>query len=241
VFGGAANTQKKPLFSVLLSQITPKLRYTCAMEQKPTEEASFLTDETLMSRYMRGENQAFNSLYTRHKPALLGFIGHLCAGKLPHERIEEIFQEVWLNLIQGAERYVPSINGASFRTYLYTLAHRRVVDGFRAAGATAKIMSDVQAWDGDDVNSDFGANLAQGIASRVDEPDTRAAAQQQGVAIMEALAALPAPQREAFLLSEDAGLSVEAIAQATNVNVETAKSRLRYAVAKLRDALKDYL
>ena len=194
-----------------------------------------------MSRYMRGENQAFNSLYTRHKPALLGFIGHLCAGKLPHEKVEEIFQEVWLNLIQGAERYVPNINGSSFRTYLYTLAHRRVIDGFRAAGAAAKVIADVQAWDGEDAGSDFGSNLAQGIASRVDEPDTQAVALQQGAAIMQALAALPAPQREAFLLSEDAGMTVEAIAQATNVNVETAKSRLRYAVAKLRDALKDYL
>ncbi len=211
------------------------------MDQKPPEEASFLTDESLMSRYMRGENQAFNSLYTRHKPALLGFIGHLCVGKLPHEKVEEIFQEVWLNLIQGAERYVPNINGASFRTYLYTLAHRRVVDGFRAAGATAKVIADVQAWDGEDAGSDFGSNVAQGMASRVDEPDTQAVAQQQGAAIMQALAALPAPQREAFLLSEDAGMTVEAIAQATNVNVETAKSRLRYAVAKLRDALKDYL
>ncbi len=194
-----------------------------------------------MLRYMRGENQAFNSLYTRHKPALLGFIGHLCAGKLPHEKVEEIFQEVWLNLIQGAERYVPNINGASFRTYLYTLAHRRVIDGFRAAGAAAKVIADVQAWDGEDAGSDFGSHIAQGIASRVDEPDTQAVAQQQGAAIMQAVAALPAPQREAFLLSEDAGMTVEAIAQATNVNVETAKSRLRYAVAKLRDALKDYL
>lgn len=211
------------------------------MEQKQPEEASFLTDETLMQRYLRGENQAFNSLYTRHKPALLGFIGHLCAGRLPHERVEEIFQEVWLNLIQGAERYVPHVNGASFRTYLYTLAHRRTIDGFRAAGATAKVIADVQAWDGDDAGSDFGSNIAQGIASRVDEPDTQAVAQQQSVAIMQAVAALPAPQREAFLLSEDAGMTVEAIAQATNVNVETAKSRLRYAVAKLRDALKDYL
>ena len=198
-----------------------------------------------MVRYLRGENQAFNALYTRHKPALLGFIGHLCAGKLAHERVEEIFQEVWLNLIQGAQRYIPNVNGASFRTYLYTLAHRRVVDGFRAAGKVANIMADVTAWDGEDAGSDFGSNaqatLMQGTASRVDEPETLAVAQQQNVAIAHALAALPAPQREAFLLSEDAGLTVEAIAQATNVNVETAKSRLRYAVAKLRDALKDYL
>ncbi|HET9702343.1 MAG TPA: sigma-70 family RNA polymerase sigma factor, partial [Burkholderiales bacterium] len=62
---------------------------------------------------------------------------------------------------------------------------------------------------------------------------------EQAVRLLAALEALPEAQREAFLLHEEGGLSVEEIAAATGVGFETAKSRLRYAVARLRQALGD--
>ena len=68
----------------------------------------------------------------------------------------------------------------------------------------------------------------------------QAESREQGNAILRLLAALPAPQREAFLLYEEGGLSVEEIAEATGVSFEAAKSRLRYAVAKLRKGLAEY-
>jgi RNA polymerase sigma-70 factor (ECF subfamily) len=77
-------------------------------------------------------------------------------------------------------------------------------------------------------------------ASRVDEPMVRAESQQQATAILRAIEALPAPQREAFLLYEEGGFSIEEIAAATACSAETAKSRLRYAIAKLRAQLKEY-
>ena len=77
-------------------------------------------------------------------------------------------------------------------------------------------------------------------ASRTEEPHVRAEASEQGAAILKLLEALPAPQREAFLLYEEGGLSVEEIAGATGVTFEAAKSRLRYAVAKLRAGLQEY-
>jgi RNA polymerase sigma-70 factor (ECF subfamily) len=76
-------------------------------------------------------------------------------------------------------------------------------------------------------------------APRTDEPAVRAQSNEQGAAILRAIAALPAPQREAFLLHEEAGLSIEEIAQAVGIGFETAKSRLRYAIARLRESLRE--
>ena len=63
------------------------------------------------------------------------------------------------------------------------------------------------------------------------------AARQEAARVLAALEALPEEQREAFLLHEEGGLSVGEIAEVTKVGPETAKSRLRYALAKLRQAL----
>jgi RNA polymerase sigma factor (sigma-70 family) len=82
--------------------------------------------------------------------------------------------------------------------------------------------------------------MQNAAASRTEEPHVRAEASEQGAAILKLLEALPAPQREAFLLYEEGGLSVEEIAGATGVTFEAAKSRLRYAVAKLREGLQEY-
>jgi RNA polymerase sigma-70 factor (ECF subfamily) len=57
--------------------------------------------------------------------------------------------------------------------------------------------------------------------------------------IVDAVEALPLTQRETFVMFAHAGLSLEDVAQATGVPVETAKSRLRYARATLRQALAD--
>ena len=87
--------------------------------------------------------------------------------------------------------------------------------------------------------NDEGDSLVQQLpAASDDEPDEQVARKRVIETIVNAVAALPAVQREAFLLREEADMSLEEIAAATGVNTETAKSRLRYAVAKLRDGLR---
>ena len=68
-------------------------------------------------------------------------------------------------------------------------------------------------------------------------PDRVAEFIEQQSALLAAVAALPQEQREAFLLREETGLTVEEIARVTDVPVETAKSRLRYAIRKLKKSL----
>jgi RNA polymerase sigma-70 factor (ECF subfamily) len=182
------------------------------------------SDEALMLRYQAGDAGAFDALYARHRGGLFRFIARQCRTK---EQIEEIFQDVWMNLIQARERYHV---GAQFRTYLYTLAHNRMIDHFRRHARSELALFENEA----------GETAADQLhAPRTDEPAVRAQSNEQGAAILRAIAALPAPQREAFLLHEEAGLSIEEIAQAVGIGFETAKSRLRYAIARLRESLRE--
>lgn len=136
-----------------------------------------------------------------------------------------------MNVIQSREVYRVE---AKFRTWLYTLAHHRVMDFFRRHQRRDIVLVDGALVDG------FVDEAYVAIASRVDEPIVRAESRQQGDAILRELDALPPPQREAFLLYEEGGMSVEEIAHTTGVTFEAAKSRLRYAIARLRERLKEY-
>lgn len=179
------------------------------------------SDEMLMLRYRDGDAQAFDDLYARYRGGLFRFILRQCPTRA---QAEELFQDVWMKLVQSRRQYEVV---AKFRTYLYTIAHHRLIDFYRSHA--------VQAYtayaDGDEDPA------AQIPASRVDEPHVRAESREQGAHILRLLEALPAPQREAFLLYEEGGLTVEEIATAMAISFEAAKSRLRYAVAKLRAGL----
>ena len=185
------------------------------------------SDEALMLRYQSGDAAAFDELYARHRGGLFRFITRQCRVR---ERAEEIFQDVWMSLIQAAERYRVEVQ---FRTWLYTLAHNKLMDYFRGNARAEAVLYEVNDGDGEIATND-------GVASRTLEPLVQAESRQQGDAILRLLVALPAPQREAFLLHEEGGLSIEEIAQATGVSFEAAKSRLRYAIAKLREGLAEY-
>jgi len=183
-------------------------------------------DESLMQRYQSGDAGAFDELYSRHRGGLYRFIARQCRSR---DEAEELFQEVWMNVIQSREVYRVE---AKFRTWLFTLAHHRLMDFFRRH-KYKNAGGDLIAFDDD---AEAANNV---VASRVDEPQIRAESQQQGEAILRELEALPAPQREAFLLHEEGGMTIEEIAHNTGVTFEAAKSRLRYAIARLRERLKE--
>ncbi|MEP7156358.1 MAG: sigma-70 family RNA polymerase sigma factor [Betaproteobacteria bacterium] len=185
------------------------------------------TDEALMLRYQGGDAAAFDQLYARHRAGLFRFIGRQCRTR---EHAEELFQDVWVSLIQARDRYRVE---AQFRTYLFTVAHNKLMDYFRRHGKVELTLYESDAGDGDSA-------IDRMPGSRVDEPMVRAQSNQQSAAILRAIEGLPAPQREAFLLYEEGGLSIEDIAAATGCTFEAAKSRLRYAFAKLREGLKEY-
>ncbi len=190
------------------------------MEARDTD-----TDEDLMLAYRGGDAGAFDRLYARHKGPVYRYFRRHAA-----EAADELTQDVWMRVIHARSGYDVR---AKFTTWLYTIAHNRLMDHFRARGRHGEQVSAVTDDDGDEDD----------VLERQPHPDAppeRLLERREAAArILDALDALPAPQREAFVMQQEGGLSVEEIAAATGVNRETAKSRLRYALAKLRAALAD--
>ena len=179
-------------------------------------------DEELMNRYRDGDAHAFEVLYTRHKGPLYRYLLRQCGAAA---LAEELFQDVWMNLIRTRERYEAR---AKFTTWLYTLAHHRVIDHYRRQAAGVPISYD------DDPDEPLIEQVAD---SELHQPDNELDRRRLGQRLLAQIAALPEAQREAFLLREESGLSLAEIADVTGVNTETAKSRLRYALTKLRQGL----
>lgn len=185
-------------------------------------------DEALMLAYAGGDAGAFDRLYHRHKGGVYRYLLRQC--KSP-AAADELFQDIWMNVIRVRATYQPT---ARFTTWLYTLAHNRLVDHWRATGHVTLVSTDD---DEDDATHDAVHAV---VAPRVDEPAVRTESRALGARLRAALDALPAAQRDAFLLHQEGGLALADIATLTGVGIETVKSRLRYAMAKLRAELADW-
>ena len=180
------------------------------------------SDEALMLAYGQGKAKAFDILYLRHKGGLYRYFLRQCGDGAV---AEELYQDVWMSVIRSRERYEVR---AKFTTWLYRLAHNRLIDHYRRYANRVALSFDDETSGAEEVT-----------AQAHDEPENQLLRQRQVQVISDLIAQLPEVQREAFLLKEEAGLSLEEIAEATGVKREAAKSRLRYAVAKLRQGLQN--
>ena len=174
-------------------------------------------DEQLMLAYQAGDAAAFEQLYRRHRGALYRFVLRSIRERAV---AEELYQEIWMRVIEARRRYQPQ---AKFTAWLYTVAHNRLVDHWRKKGLQVVAL---------DSEEEFSASPGY-------EPHKVLEAKQSLARFARALEALPPAQREAFLLHEEAGMDVAEIASATGANQEAAKSRLRYALSKLKEAVGD--
>ncbi|MBX3704308.1 MAG: RNA polymerase sigma factor [Steroidobacteraceae bacterium] len=176
-------------------------------------------DAQLMLRYAKGDARAFDLLYANHRTGLWRFIRRTVGSAAA---TDDVFQECWSRVIAHRGEYRPQ---ARFATWLYRIAHNCCMDHWRRQGRRgARESADEDA-----------------IAAAADDPATgplpAAIAGESGRRLTAALAQLPPEQRSTFLLYVEGGLSVSEIGEAMGVDPEAAKSRLRYAVAKLKEML----
>lgn len=189
----------------------------------PLPAAVAETDAALMLRYRDGDARAFEVLYERHKGALYRYLLRMCRHQ---ETANDLFQEVWSKVIASRERYEAR---AQFNTFLFRIAHNCAIDHFRRAGR--------QHADRTDDVTELEDQLAGAESER---PEAQLSERQVRDSFQQALLQLPAEQRDVFVLYEETGLSLEEIGNITGVAMETAKSRLRYALNKLRAALQQH-
>jgi len=170
------------------------------------------SDEALMTEWAGGSLAAFEALYARYRGPLYRYFLRLAGDAA---QANDLYQGCWEKVIRARRRYRP---GGSFRGWLFRIAHNHAMDGFRRQPPVT--------------------------ALRDDEPDpaepgpaSQAEAEERARRLAAALAELPPEQRDAVLLKLEGGLDLDAIARATGVGRETAKSRLRYGVARLKQTL----
>jgi len=195
-------------------------------------------DDTLMAAYARGEAIAFEHLYERHRTALYRFVRRLLGTALAAQA-DEVFQDTWLRVVQARARWQPQ--GASFRTWLFTLAHHRAIDLLRRSGREVALDA-FEGEDGEPWQPDAAAwQHWPAPAAAGPQADELTFWRRAGERLLGCLDELPLPQRSAFLLHHDDGFALDEVAKALEVGFETAKTRLRYAMSKLRTCMGAYL
>ena len=182
-----------------------------------------------MAQYALGDVAAFERLYARHEMRLWRYLlRHVFDPALA----DDLSQEVWFAVARQAQRYEARDN-AKFSTWLFTLAHHRMVDSHRSK-QRGHVSLDAETGDDDEsLQESLPADEQSGPLAQIES-------REQARALLAAIEQLPPEQREAFLLQAEGGMEVIDIAQATGVSFETAKSRLRYARSKLRQCLQEY-
>lgn len=190
-------------------------------------------DDQLMRAYAQGDARAFEALYRRHHAALYRFVRRVLGPALA-QQADEVFQDTWARVIQARQRWAPQ--GAAFRTWLFTLAHHRAIDCLRKSGREVSV-DDAPAADDGDQGDPWARWPAADAADPADQAFWRAAGQR----LLQCLDGLPAAQRAVFLLHHEDGLALDELARALDLGFETAKSRLRYAMNKLRACMGAWL
>jgi len=192
------------------------------------------TDEMLMVRYQRGERKAFVELVRRHNRSIYNFV--LRQLRVPSVA-EDVTQDVFMRLVQNAAEFK---HEARFLTWLYTIARNLCIDQLRKLSHRRHASLDQPARDSADQT---GTQL---LGDTISDPGPHASAERNALSsevrssIVKAVDSLPDDQREVFLLREVASLPFRDIAEITGVSENTVKSRMRYALDRLKDALSDF-
>ncbi len=181
------------------------------MKQSP------LSDEDLYAAYRGGDMAAFDQLYSRYRQPLYLFLlrrGHT------ETVAEDVFHDCWMRVIDRAK----SFEGDNFRAWVYTVIRNLSTDSFRKANIQLSEEYDEESG----INSHFSTEKIQQDIDCIE-------------LIKSSVSTLPVEQRDVFLLKEEAGLSLQQIADVMVVGRETIKSRIRYAMSQLKKLMAECL
>ena len=208
-----------PLLSPAIAATPSYAESRPALTLCAVDAAALPTDESLMLAWAGGELRAFETLYARHRSRLYSF---LLRQLRDTALAEEMFQDVWQRVIAARAGWQPD---AAFTTWLFRIAHNRLNDHWRAARHRPPAPGDADE------------RVARMSDTRT--PESQLSEFEERRRLQLAMEQLPDEQREVLQLRLEQELSLEEIAQITGVGRETVKSRLRYAMDKLRAGLSE--
>jgi RNA polymerase sigma-70 factor (ECF subfamily) len=218
-------------------RLPPALARPPRPDDAPAADAS--SDAELLAAFAAGDPRAFERLYARHEATLYRFVRRLLGREAAREA-DEVFQDTWMRAIQARDGWRSDhAGGASFRTWLFTIAHHRAIDRLRVAGRELPppVTDDDTPWEPAETPWAQWPGAADGPTA----PDEQAFWRAAGQRLLDCLEELPLPQKAAFLMHHEDGLAVGDLARALDCGFETAKTRLRYAMSKLRTCMGAYL
>lgn len=178
------------------------------------------SDEELLSLYCEGNKLAFEILYNKHKDSLYRFI--LRKNNNQTALSEEIFQEVWINVIKNRQQFKYH---SKFSSWLYQISRNKIIDTARHASSRKDSLHD--------------SSESVALKDMSPQPDHRTQLEICIEMLQKFVLQLPDEQKEAFVLKHDTDKNIDELSELTNTSHETFKSRLRYAMKKLRDWLPD--
>ncbi len=188
------------------------------------DQSGGASDEALMQAYAKDDARAFEILYARHK----GTVYRLVLRSVGDSYVaEEIYQDVWLSIIKARKQYRPA---AKFMTWVSRIATNRLIDHYRKSGQWEPYLSD-----------DREAVEACAAGPAYHDPENMTHVRRQMARLLFCVEQLPPPQRQVFLLKEEAGLTLDEIAGIVSAGREAIKSRLRYAVQRLKACMGELL
>ncbi len=192
------------------------------------------SDEQLLAAYRGGDVRAFEKLLARYERPIWSFLRRFVRDA---EAAEDLLQEVFLRVVRDAQASGPAWKGeAKFSTWLYTIARNLCIDRARRTAVRGSASPSI---DGPAGGAGETETLHERIAAPGPSPDALVAGREAARRIERAVAELPDDQREVFLMREVMELPFAEIASVVGVSEPTVKSRMRYALEKLRTALAD--
>ncbi|MBI4952376.1 MAG: RNA polymerase sigma factor [Myxococcales bacterium] len=194
------------------------------------------TDEVLMLRYQEGERDAFALLVRRHKVPIYNFV--LRQVKSP-STAEDLVQDVFVRVVRSAAKFK---HEARFSTWVYSIARNLCIDHLRKQALRRHPSLEQPAANHSADHQGGGATLGERLADPHPgaEADRRVTSDDIGRRIEAAVERLPNEQREVFLLRQVSKIPFREIADITGVPENTVKSRMRYALERLQEALSEY-
>ena len=183
-------------------------------------ENSPRSDIQLINGYLKGDEKSFEELYFRYRKPLYGYLNNLSGNQ---SEADEVFAETWTKVIDKLPKYR---DDGKFSAWLFRMAKNIFIDRIRRNHPERFVAIDDE-------------NMAELPDDNAFSPERELGASDTGKAIMAAIKQLPLEQREVFMLREQ-DLSFKEIAKIQNCSLNTALSRMRYALQTLRNYLSEF-